>query len=104
MGLDQSYRWEIVTATRVRCTAAMSWPDWRLRSGNGQQARDALAANVVDTRKDNVVALDLDDNGRIQPLAVEFPERHREIGRMAIPADGEVGAECHLSRALRSTD
>ncbi len=35
---------------------------------------DALAADIVDTGEDDVVPLDLDNHGSIQPLAVKIPQ------------------------------
>src|SRR5207244_3945050 len=74
-----------------------NFQSWR---GDRQQARNAASADVVDAGEHDVVALDLDQHGRGQALAVELAERHRKVGGVAVPADGEVGAERDLSRAL----
>src|SRR5215475_3488931 len=74
------------------------------RRRDRQQAGNAAAADVVDAREHYVVALDLDQHGRVEALAVEFAKRHGKIGGMAVPADGEVGAERNLRRSLRTAD
>ncbi len=61
-----------------------------------------LAADVVDAGEHHVVALDLHHDRGVQALAVELAERHREVGGMAVPADGELGAERDLGGALRT--
>src|ERR1700757_962156 len=74
------------------------------RRRDRQQAGNAAAADVVDPREHHVVALDLDHDRRGQALAVELAERHGEVGGVAVPADGEVGTERDLRRALRPAD
>src|ERR1700751_4598605 len=79
-----------------------TFPDHALRRRDREQARDAPAADVVDAREHDVVALDLDHHGRGEALAVELAERHGEVGGVAVPADGEIGTERDLRRALRA--
>src|SRR5205085_11028150 len=69
-----------------------------------QQRRNAAAADIVDAREHDIVALDFHQHRRGEALAVEFAERHGEVGRAAVPADREVGAERHLRGTLRPTD
>src|SRR5205809_546770 len=60
----------------------------KLRRRDRQQAGNAAAADIIDAREYDVVALDFHQNGRGQALAVELAERHGEIGSIGIPADG----------------
>src|SRR3954463_1448134 len=73
-----------------------------LRRRNREQAGNAAAADVVDAGEHHLVALDLDQHGGGEALAVELTERHGEVGSIGIPADGEVGAERDLGGALRT--
>src|SRR3954468_4715381 len=79
--------------------AGAAWQSCSLRVGfasrrrDRQQAGNAAAADVIDPRKDHVVALDFHHHRRSQALAVEFTQSHGEIGRMAVPADGKVRTE-----------
>src|SRR3954447_2548995 len=73
-----------------------------LRRRDREQAGNAAAADIVDAGEHHVVTLDLDHHGGGEALAVELAKRHREIGRTGIPADGEVGPERDLRRALRT--
>src|SRR5439155_9756204 len=64
--------------------------DAPLRRRNGQQGRDAAAADIVDAREHDVVTLDFHHDGCGEALAVELAQRHREVGGLAVPADREV--------------
>src|SRR4051812_43009091 len=72
------------------------------RRRDRQQAGNAAAADVIDSGEHHVVALDLHHHRRSQALAVEFAQGHREVGRMAVPADGKVRTERDLRGALRT--
>src|SRR5260370_41703694 len=76
------------------------WVSAGLRRRNREQAGDAAAADVVDAGKHHVVALDLHQHRRGQAFAVEFAERHGEIGGMTVPADGEIRTERDLRGPL----
>src|ERR1700687_625778 len=82
----------------------MLWYRRYLASGrrNCQEAENAAPADIVDAREHHVIALDFHHDRRGQTLAVELAERHREVGRMAVPADREVGAERDLRGTLRT--
>src|SRR5258708_28372443 len=71
-----------------------------LRRRYRQQAGNAAAADIVDASEHDVIALDFHHDRCGQALAVEFTERHGEIGGMAVPADRQVGTERDLCRAL----
>src|SRR6185503_15868001 len=73
-----------------------------LRRRNREQCRDGAAADIVDAGEYDIITLDFHHDGRGEALAVELAQRHRKVGGLAVPADGEVGAERDLRRTLRS--
>src|SRR5258708_9587734 len=73
-----------------------------LRRRYREQAGTAAAGDIVEASEPDVIALDFHDDRCGQALAVEFTERHGEIGGMAVPADREVGTERDLCGALRT--
>src|SRR5437868_1976061 len=75
-----------------------------LRFGDGQQARIRAASTVVYTRIDDAIAHDLGQHWRVEFLAVELAEHHREIGALRIPRGLERGPELNLRRAVRTAD
>src|SRR3979411_2798153 len=103
-----SFCWSMISAQTLRvCREGKpvpTFPDHALRRRNCQQAGNAAPADIVDAREHHVIALDFHHHRRGQTLAVELAERHRKVGRMAIPADREVGAEGYLRWTLRTPD
>src|SRR5258708_17401514 len=67
-----------------------------------QQAREGAAADVVDARIDDALALDLDQDRRIEGRAVELAQHQREIGALRVPGGLEIGTKLDLRRAVRS--
>ena len=50
------------------------------------------AANIIDARKDDAVAHDLDQHRRVELGAVEFAEQQGEVGVLRVPGDLELPA------------
>src|ERR1019366_8315700 len=74
------------------------------RSGGreGEQARERAAADIVDARIDDALALDLHQDRRIEGRAIELAQHQREVGALRVPGGLEIGTELDLRRAVRS--
>src|ERR1700689_5153601 len=77
---------------------------FRLRRRYRKQRRERAAANIIDPRIDDAIALDLEEHRRVKPGAVEFAQHHGEVGALRIPGQFKLRPERNADRRMRSAD